>query len=104
MLIQFIASYGHLHPEDYAGLMRGHGAPVTVSATWTGGSIDNSLAADLDCPICATMAMLGSSALPDGARLPLPPLQSAPLAIAVDALHLTPPAHLLFDTRGPPLS
>jgi hypothetical protein len=62
------------------------------------------MAADVDCPICASMTLLGSSALPEGVRIPMPSLHGAAVVASFDALHLTPPAHLLFDTRGPPLT
>ncbi|HEY1503393.1 MAG TPA: hypothetical protein VGF92_03785, partial [Stellaceae bacterium] len=66
--------------------------------------LGDGLASDTDCPVCASISLLGSSALPDGLRLPLPSLHVSSLLIAFDALHLTSPPHLLFETRGPPLS
>jgi hypothetical protein len=34
----------------------------------------------------------------------MPSLQASAAILAFDALHLTLPPHLLFETRGPPLS
>jgi hypothetical protein len=101
MLLQFVASYGHLHPQDFNALLHGHGATMVVSYN---GPIANgdSVAPDIDCPICSSMQILGSSALPDGVRLSLPSSQHATTPARFEAFDLTPPRHLLFDTRGPP--
>jgi hypothetical protein len=104
MLVQFVASYGHIHPQDFRGLVQGHGAPVVTAPNGSGSGLGDGLAADTDCPICASVSLLGSSALPDGIRLPMPSLHVSTLLIAFDALHLRSPSHLLFETRGPPLT
>ncbi|HWE76843.1 MAG TPA: hypothetical protein VG328_27005 [Stellaceae bacterium] len=103
MVIQLVASYGHIHPQDFRPMLQGHGAPVLTAPNGTGSGLGDGLAADIDCPICASISMLGSSALPDGIRLPAPALHPSPAPVAFDALHLTAPPHLLFDTRGPPV-
>lgn len=104
MLVQFVASYGHLHPEDFDVLIHGHGAPVVAAHHGPGRALGDPADPDLDCLICTTMAMLGSSALPEGIRL-VPPLAQGTVQIArIAALWLTPPPHLLFETRGPPLT
>jgi len=103
MLVQFVASYGHIHPEDFNFLKHGH-APLTLAASdRSGSSHSDGMAADTDCPICTLMALLGSAALPEGVRLPVPSLHSSTFLASLDALYLTPPAHLLFNTRGPPV-
>lgn len=104
MLVQFVASYGHIHLDQYDALYQGHGAPTLAAPHGTTSAIGDPASADLDCPVCASMQILGSSAMPEGVHLS-PPLSrhiaaTAPLA----ALRLTPPRHLLFDTRGPPLA
>jgi hypothetical protein len=104
MLVQFVASYGHIHPQQFRGLLPGHGAPAITAPNGTGNALGDALAGDIDCPVCASISLLGSSALPDGIRLPTPSLHVSSLLIAFDALHLTSPPHLLFETRGPPLS
>jgi hypothetical protein len=104
MMIQFVASYGHIHPEDFRPLLQGHGAPVVTAPNGTGSGLGDGLATDTDCPVCASISLLGSSALPDGIRVPMPSLQASAAILAFDALHLTLPPHLLFETRGPPLS
>ena len=103
MFIQFVASFGHFDPGDFAFLRNGHGSP-TLAASHTAGGGGNGMASDADCPICASIIMLGSSAMPEGVRLPTPGVQHGIVVASFDALHLTPPSHLLFETRGPPLS
>jgi len=102
MMIQFVASYGHIHPEDFRPLLQGHGGTVITAPNGTGCGLGDGLAADTDCPVCASISLLGSSALPDGVQLQPPSSQASTTIVAFDALHLTPPPHLLFDTRGPP--
>jgi hypothetical protein len=104
MMVQFIASYGHIDPQDFRGMLRGHGAPAISAPNGTGSGLGDGIGADTDCPICRSISLLGSSALPDGVRLPMPSSQASSAIIAFDALHLTLPPHLLFETRGPPLS
>jgi hypothetical protein len=104
MMIQFVASYGHIHPQDFRLALQGHGTPAITAPNGTGSGLGDGMAADIDCPVCASISLLGSSALPDGVRVPMPPSQASSAIIAFDALHLTLPPHLLFETRGPPLS
>lgn len=102
VLVQLVASYGHLHPQDFRSFFHGVGAP-TLRADhdpWP----SSAPAADIDdaCSICGSVQLLGSSALPDD--FALPPLRVADAAspVAAAPLWLTPPRHLLFETRGPP--
>ncbi|HLI21219.1 MAG TPA: hypothetical protein VKV32_08890 [Stellaceae bacterium] len=104
MFIQFVASFGHFDPGDFQFLERGHSSLTLVAAHRSVGSSGSGMAADTDCPICASITLLGSSALPEDLRVPMPAVRHAVVLASLDALHLTPPAHLLFDTRGPPLS
>lgn len=103
MFIQFVASFGHFDPGDFASLEHGHSS-LTLAACHVAGGGDNGMASDADCPICASITMLGSSALPESVRVPQPAVHHGLVVASLDALHLTPPSHLLFETRGPPLS
>lgn len=104
MLIQFVASYGHLHPEDFDSMTRGHGTPTLSADHGNSRALGDPLAADLDCPICAAMALLSSSVLPEAAHI-VPPLAPYLVVVATpDELWLTPSGRLLFDPRGPPLA
>jgi len=103
MLVQLVASYGHIHPEDFDIFHQGHGAPMLAEHHSPSRAIGDPATADLDCPVCAAMQILGSSAQPEGVHL-TPPLSRHVAALAMlNALWLTPPRHLLFNTRGPPL-
>jgi hypothetical protein len=104
MLVQFVASYGHIHPQDFRPLLQGHGVPSITAPNGTGSGLGDGLVGDTDCPVCASISLLGSSALPDGVQLSPPSSQQSMAIVAFDALHLTSPPHLLFETRGPPLS
>ena len=103
MLVQFVASFGHIHPEAFDVLSHGHGGPMFAADHGPSRAIGDPAAADLDCPICASMQLLGSVTLLDAVRV-IPPL-SRHFVVASDSepSRLTPPRYLLFDTRGPPL-
>jgi hypothetical protein len=102
MLVQFVASYGHFHPEQYDSLYHNHGVPSFAANHGPSRAIGDPTAADVDCQICASMLLLGSSALPEGVHIA--PLLSRYVGVTAEimALWLTLPRHLLFDTRGPP--
>jgi len=103
VLLQIIASFGHIHAEDYRFLVHGQGTTLVKAGDAAPNRSGPLLAADIGCAICASAQILGSGALPDAARFLSPSLESvAPLA-AVAALFLTPPRHFLFSTRAPPL-
>jgi hypothetical protein len=104
MMIQFVVSYGHIHPQDFRVLLQGHGAPAVTAPNGTGSGLGGGLANDTDCLICVSISLLGSSALPDSIHVLPPSSQASSTVVAFDALHLTSPPHLLFDTRGPPLT
>lgn len=104
VLMQLVASIGHVHPEDYLFLLRGHGTPVLSAGHAPSGGSSPSLAPDTDCAICASVQILGTAALPNPFALPPLREQGAAIVLAtVDELWLTPPPYLLFITRGPPL-
>ena len=103
MLIQFVASYGHFDPQDFNFLKHGHGSLSLVASHSSAGGF-NGVTGDTDCPICASMQILGSSALPEGVRLPLPPLHGSSFIAALVPLNLPAPHYFLPDTRGSPLT
>jgi hypothetical protein len=104
VLLQFAASVGHLHPEDYSFLLRGHHAAIVTAnnhgfpAPWP------LLKGDADCAICATARLIGSSSLPPVVTLPLPTHGALATVLRDEALRLVAPDHLLFTTRGPPIA
>ena len=103
LLVQFVASFGHIHAEDFQGLAHGTGAPV-LSA---GGPAAPSAPANPwlpthdDCAICIALHM-ASGALPAPPVLVAPAAGVAIVSYGLIELHLVWPAHLLFQTRGPP--
>jgi hypothetical protein len=103
MLVQFVLSFGHFDGQYFAGLQHNHQPLTLANAQGAGGGTGQGLAGDVDCPICSSIQLLGSTALPDGVQLRVPVVQHTGTTLAVEPLGLTPPSHLLFDTRGPPV-
>ena len=103
MLVQFVLAFGHFDGHLFAALQSGHQAPSLANALGAGAGTGHGLASDVDCPICSSIQLLGSTALPDGAQLRAPLARHAGIALAYEALGLTAPPHLLFDTRAPPV-
>jgi hypothetical protein len=104
MLLQFVLSFGHFDGQVFATLQSGHQPLTLANAQGAGSGTGQGLAGDIDCPICSSIQLLGSTALPDGVGLRAPVIRHAGSVLAVEALQLTPPPHLLFDTRGPPVA
>ncbi|HKT17438.1 MAG TPA: hypothetical protein VJR47_05305 [Stellaceae bacterium] len=102
LALQFAAAFGHLHPEDYRFLVQGHG-PASIAH---GGPLlpsEPAMPADSDCPICASIALLGNAPLPALVALPAPRAASIGTPHLGESLRLSLPPHFLFATRGPPL-
>lgn len=104
MLLQFALSFGHFDGQNLAALQSGHPPLTLANAQDIGGGAGQGLAGDIDCPICSSIQLLGSTALPDGVQLRAPVSRHSGIALAIEPLRLTPPPHLLFDTRGPPVA
>lgn len=103
MLVQFTASYGHMHPEDFYRLLGSHGA--TVVAMPHGGNAPIPAGPDEDgCDICQVMHMAAGSALPPPIILALPSESIAAPIAEISELRLSPPAYFLFRTRAPPIA
>jgi hypothetical protein len=103
MLLQFVLSFGHFDGQEFAALQGSHHPLAIANAQGAGGGTGQGLSGDVDCPICSSIQLLGSTALPDGVRLRVPVVRHTDTAIVVEPLRLRPPPHLLFDTRGPPV-
>jgi len=103
MLVQLVASYGHIHPEAFDALHHGTGGPVLADHHGPSRAIGDPATVDIDCQICSSMALLGSTALPDVPHVVPPLSRHLGTTTEIAALWLTPPRYLLFDTRGPPL-
>ena len=102
ILVQFVLSFGHVHAQTFDALRHGHDALGIANGHGASGDAGQGLGSDIDCPICSSIQMLGSSALPDGIRLRLPPAQHTAIVNSETPLRLRAPPHLLFTTRAPP--
>jgi hypothetical protein len=103
MLVQFAASYGHMHPEDFYRLLGSNGP--TVVAMPSGGDTPRPAGPDEDgCTISQVMHMAGGAALPPPIVLALPSESFAAPAAEISELFLSPPAYFLFRTRAPPIA
>jgi hypothetical protein len=103
MLLQLVLSFGHFHAQNFAALQSEHQPLTLANAQNAAGGAGQGLAGDIDCPICSSIQLLGSTALPDGVPLRAPIIRHSAIVFSVEPLRLTPPPHLLFDTRGPPV-
>ena len=102
LLVQIVASFGHIHAEDYRFLLRGHSATILTADGGALGHSSPALASDTDCAICASAQLLGNGALPDIQPLSTPGVQDVASIVVATAFWLTWPRHLLFSTRAPP--
>jgi hypothetical protein len=106
LLLQ-LATAGHFHREDFALIAAGKvtalaaadasGAPAQPSGQPTLPTHD-------DCSLCFSLQLAGSSALPMPVLLPAPHEHHIVPAPPATALRLTAAAHLLFQTRAPPIA
>jgi hypothetical protein len=101
LLVQFTASFGHLHALRYVA--HGSGMPAFTTGDGSSGGSAPFLPVDTDCPICASAQLLGNSTLPGAVALLAPLVAELAAFTALDELRLTAPDHLLFTSRGPPL-
>ncbi len=104
MLVQFAASYGHMHPEDFYRLLGSTGP--TMIAMPQGDNAPIPAGPDEDgCDICQVMHMASGAALPPPIAVALPSESLAAMPAAeIAELLLSPPAYFLFRTRAPPIA
>ena len=107
LLLQLAATAGHFHREDFALIAAGKatasaasdapGAPAQPGGQPTLPSHD-------DCSLCFSLQLAGSSALPVPVVLAAPDVHRIAAPPPASALRLTAAAHLLFQTRAPPIA
>lgn len=107
LVLQLAATAGHFHREDFAFIAAGKAAALAANdAPGTPGqpSGQPTLPAHDDCSLCFSLQLAGSSALPAPVLL-APPAEheTAPPSPAPE-LRPTAAAHLLFQTRAPPIA
>ena len=106
LAVQMMLSFGHVHPQGVtpastqSATMTGSGTLLSVGTS--GHDPDGSL--DRDCPICALIQLVATSAPPVAPALPL---RASPGSIRLPAsaeLALASAQHFLFQARAPPLA
>lgn len=104
LLVQVTTSFGHIHAQDFRFLLRGSGTPALLAADGAPDRQVPVLPVDKDCAICASAQLIGNSTLPDAVALVVPGIAELAVPVELSELGLTPPPHLLFTPRGPPLA
>jgi len=106
LLLQFALSFGHLHKEEVFGpaglrVITTRSVLAEPHASGTVDPHDVDMPAD-GCAICAVMAMVASSIVPD--TLDIPKLCSTGLVpvFAGTGFLISEPGYRLFQTRAPP--
>ena len=106
LLLQ-LATAGHFHREDFALIAAGKTTALAandVSGTPAQPSGQPALPIHDDCSLCFSLQLAGSSALPAPVLLPTPDERHIVLPPPPTTPRLTPAAHLLFQTRAPPIA
>jgi hypothetical protein len=108
LVVQFVAGFGHFHPDDFRGSAPGPGASLLVDTEGQTAQapIDHApgLPTHDDCAICTVMHLAASAALPVPLLLLAPATGTATTPPPVTRLRVAWPPHFLFNSRGPPLS
>jgi len=106
LLLQLAATAGHFHREDFTFIAVGKAAlPANgVQGTPTQPGGQPTLPAHDDCSLCFSLQLAGASALPAPVVLVVPDEHATVLPSSATALRLTAAAHLLFQTRAPPIA
>ena len=98
LALQFAVSLGHIHREDFAGIVHPGVTRATPADDAPAGPSDPD---HLTCDICATVHLIGTSAVPIPAVLALPVTTTIIAPVAVPIAH-APALVAAFDARGPP--
>ena len=108
--LQLVLALGHNHASDI--FLYGHPVAQSVDVQQVAANKEatpiplapqsQGAAVDLACAICATVALAGSTVLPDLVRLAPPPPTVTHVADDYVAVVLNTRAFLLFQTRAPP--
>lgn len=108
VFLQLVLSLGHIHPSNIYPfghpVVQGYGVEQVIapqSGPPPAGQNDAG-PAEQACAICANMALVASSVLPDPVSV-VPPSSTAVAPVAAHTTFLiSAAAHLLFQTRAPP--
>ena len=108
LLLQIVATAGHFHREDFAVFAAGKATLLAANdglaqpPAQPGGL--PALPSHDDCSLCFSLQLAGTSALPAPVVLAAPDAGGIESPPAETALRLTAAAHLLFQTRAPPIA
>jgi hypothetical protein len=98
LAVQLVASFAHVHAEDFAGLL----SPGLTRVTATDGAPSGHSDPDhLTCDICASVHLAGTLVVPVPPALVLPRVTSTALAVLSQPFQ-SASASSAFDARGPP--
>ena len=99
LALQLVLAFGHIHPEDFAGIKPG----VVIAAQGGGEPTGDHHGLGLDaCAICATVHLAGTLLTPAAPSIVLP---ASAVVVRLDSpqSRAVPPAPALsFQARGPP--
>jgi hypothetical protein len=104
LLLQLWGTAGHFHPEDFASLVGAVQAGNGVRASADPGTQPLGALLHNECALCLSVQIAGSAALANAASPNAPDILGAVALEAVAALPRSLPAHLLFQTRAPPVA
>jgi hypothetical protein len=102
LAVQMMLSFGHVHPQGVtpasteSAMMTGSGTLLGPSGHDPDGSLDR------DCPICALIQLVATSAPPVAPALPLRASRGSIRLPASAELALASALHFLFQARAPP--
>src|SRR5262249_8373933 len=104
LLLQLWITAGHFHPEDFASFSGATQAGNGVAASPDPGTKPTGALLHNECALCLSVQTGGNAALADSASPNEPAVLGAePLELVV-SLARRLPAHLLFQTRAPPIA
>lgn len=98
LALQFVVGFGHVHSEDFAGLVHAGMARVTQGDSAPAGPADPD---HLTCDICAAAHLASTSTVPTAPAL-LVPIATTVIARIVTPTVRAPALVVAFDARGPP--
>jgi hypothetical protein len=104
LFLQLWVTAGHFHPEDFASFPGATQTREGVSASTDPGTRPSGALLHNECALCLSVQTTGSAALANVASPNVPAVLGAAAVEPVAALPRSLPAHLLFQTRAPPIA
>jgi|SRR5579864_4949052 len=103
LFLQLWITAGHFHPEDFAAFSGAMQAGGEVTASADSGTEPAGTLLHNDCALCLSVQTAGNAALAKAASPNEPAIVGVVALGHVVALPRSLPAHLLFQTRAPPI-